>query len=187
MFRQNLKYVDYMIKAKGHTIKKVPITSAFSRRALQFKNTITSLLQKIGVESEVDIPLEQVATTKAQASATWYLSGHKLHYSHSLQGRYIDNLYVLYKVLEIEVNLVLSGKKTLADFVTEFKEDDDVEAQRKDARALLGIDPTEKDLTVINAKYKQMAKDCHPDMPGGDTEKFKKLNNAHKVLQRELV
>ncbi len=176
-----------MIRAKGHTIKKIPITSAFNRRALQFKNNITALLQKIGVESEVDIPLEQIPTTKAQASATWYLSGHRLHYSHSLQHRFIDNLYVLYRVLELEVNQVLSGKKTLDEFITEFREDEDVEAQRKEAREHLGIGPDVKDLNVINAKYKQMAKDCHPDMPNGDTEKFKKLNNAHKVLQRELV
>lgn len=176
-----------MIKAKGHAIKKIPITSAFNRRALQFKNTITALLQKIGVESEVDIPLEQVATTKAQASATWYLSGHRLHYSHSLQHRFIDNLYVLYKVLELEANLVLSEKKTLDEFVTEFREDEDVEAKRKDARELLGLDHDIKDMGIINTKYKQMAKDCHPDMPNGDTEKFKKLNNAHKILQRELV
>lgn len=176
-----------MIRAKGHTIKKIPITSAFNRRALQFKNSITALLQRIGVESEVDVPLEQIPTTKAQASATWYLSGHKLHYSHSLQGRYIDNLYVLYKVLELEVNLVLSKKKTLDDFVTEFREDDDVEVQRKEAREHLGLDHDIKDMGIINRKYKQMAKDMHPDMPTGDTEKFKKLNNAHKILQRELV
>jgi len=32
-----------------------------------------------------------------------------------------------------------------------------------------------------------LAKETHPDMPDGDTEKFKMINRAHKILKRELA
>ncbi|MCX9025094.1 MAG: DnaJ domain-containing protein [Candidatus Methanoperedens sp.] len=39
----------------------------------------------------------------------------------------------------------------------------------------------------MTTKYKALAKELHPDMPTGDTEKFKQLNIAHKILKRELT
>lgn len=176
-----------MLKIKGHEIEDIAITAAFNRRALQFKNNLVALLRSVGAESYVEVPLERVAITKAKASVTWYLSGQRMHYSYSLQGRFVDNLYVIYKLLEIEVNLVRSGKKTAEEFISEFREDADVEDKRKEARELLGLEPDTVDMGVINKRYKQMAKECHPDMPNGDTEAFKRLNNAHKTLQRELA
>ena len=41
-------------------------------------------------------------------------------------------------------------------------------------------------MDLINKKYKELAKEHHPDMPGGNTEKFKAINHAHKTLKREL-
>jgi len=38
-----------------------------------------------------------------------------------------------------------------------------------------------------NKKHREMAKELHPDMSTGDTEQFKKLNIAHKILKRELT
>jgi thioredoxin reductase (NADPH) len=40
-------------------------------------------------------------------------------------------------------------------------------------------------IEVINKSYKLLAKQAHPDL-GGDLEKFKEINNAHKMLKREL-
>ena len=42
------------------------------------------------------------------------------------------------------------------------------------------------DLDVISKKYKVLAKKLHPDMDGGDAQRFKEINVAHKVLKREL-
>jgi DnaJ domain len=176
-----------MIRIKGHKIPKQAITSAFSRRALQFKNNIVSILEKIGVESMIDIPIPPIPVIKVKAEATWYFSGHRMYCSYNLQGRFVDNLYVLSKLIEIEAHLLASGQKTADEFVSAFREEDDVEDKRIEARKFLGIEPHVEDMTIINAKYKQMAKEFHPDMPTGDTEKFKKLNIAHKILQRELV
>ncbi|WP_445474547.1 J domain-containing protein [Methanococcoides methylutens] len=177
-----------MVKIKGHEIDTIIVKAAGNRRAMQFKNNIVTVLRRIGVnENDIDIPLERVAMKKAKASATWYISDHRMHYSHNLQSKYVENLHVLSRVIEIEVDRVLSEEKTLSDFILEFKEDSDVYDKRKEARDFFDCDHDETDFEVINKKYKLMAKELHPDMPTGDTEKFKKLNIAHKILKRELT
>ena len=177
-----------MVKIKGHEIGSIIVKDASSRRAMQFKNNIITVLRRIGVnENDIDIPLERVAIKKARASATWWLSGHRLHYSHNLQSKYVENLHVLSRVIEIEANLVISDTKSIHDFISEFKEDSDVDKKRKEAREFFGFDHDETDFQIINQKYKAMAKELHPDMPTGDAEKFKKLNIAHKTLKRELT
>ncbi|MBU4453651.1 MAG: J domain-containing protein, partial [Euryarchaeota archaeon] len=97
------------------------------------------------------------------------------------------NLHVLFKVIEIESNLVLSEKKTFNDFISEFREDSDVDDKRKEARTFSGVGPDLNDFEIISKKYKALAKELHPDMPSGDIEKFKQLNIAHKILKRELT
>ena len=177
-----------MVKIKGHEIGSIIVKDASNRRAMQFKNNIVTVLRRIGVvENDIDIPLERVAIKKARASATWYLSGYRMHYSHNLQSKYVENLHVLFKVIEIEANLVISETKSLHDFISEFKEDSDVDNKRKEAREFFGCEHDETDFEVINKKYKAMAKELHPDMPTGDAERFKKLNIAHKTLKRELT
>ncbi len=177
-----------MLIIKGHEIETVIFKNAHNRRALQLKNNIVMLLRSIGVnENDIDVPVENVAIKKAKASATWYYCGHRMYYSHNMQGKFVDNLHVLFKVIEIESNLVLSEKKTFDDFITEFREDKDVDNKRKEAREFFGVDPDLNDLDIITSKYKAMAKELHPDMPTGDTEKFKQLNIAHKILKRELT
>ena len=176
-----------MVKIKGHEIGSIIVKSASNRRAMQFKNNIITVLRRMGVnENDIDIPLESVAMKKARASATWYLSGYRMHYSHNLQSKYVENLHVLFKVIEMEANLVISETKTLDDFILEFREESDVDNKRKEAREFFGCHHDETDFEIIHTKYKAMAKELHPDMPTGDTEKFKKLNIAHKILKREL-
>lgn len=177
-----------MVKIKGHEIGSIIVKDASNRRAIQFKNNIIKVLKKIGViEDDINIPLERIAIKKAKASATWYISDHRMHYSHNLQNKYVENLYVLFKVIETEANLVLSGQNTLRNFISEFKEDSDVYDKRKEAREFFDCDHDEHDFEIINKKYKVMAKELHPDMSTGDTEKFKQLNIAHKILKRELT
>jgi len=90
------------------------------------------------------------------------------------------------QLLELEVGRVVSGEKTMQEFTIEFSEDNDIEDERKEARDFLGLEHNVNDLEVINKKYKELAKEFHPDMPNGSTDKFKQLNRAHKILKREL-
>ena len=176
-----------MVRIKGHEINPILTKVAFNRKALQFKNNIISVLKTIGVdEYDVEVHLESIAIRKVKATATWWLDGHRMHYSYNLQNKFVDNLWVVFKVIELEAKEVTSKEKTITEFIAAFKEEKDVDNKRMEARKHLDVAHDETDIEIINKKYKEMARTLHPDMPTGDVEKFKKLNDAHKILKREL-
>ena len=176
-----------MLKVKGHEFQVLVFKDSFHRRAIRLKNKIIENLKKLGLtEDDIEIPMEPMAIKKAPASVSWFLDYNYLHYSYQNTNRFIDNLYVVYKVIELEVNALLQGKKTEQEFIAEFSEDKDVNEQRKQARKTLGLDENERDLSVIDQRYKELAKKYHPDMSTGDNEKFKEINKAHKIIKREL-
>ncbi|MBT6773804.1 J domain-containing protein [Candidatus Woesearchaeota archaeon] len=173
---------------KGHEFNAPLIRDSFDRRALQFKNNVITLLKKIGVvEDDIDVPLQPVAYKRGRASVSWYFEGQNLYYSYTLSRKFVENIYVVFKVIECEVNLILNKEKTVKQFIIDFSEDRDVEEKRKESRKLLGVEEDCNDLELINQHYKKMAKESHPDVEGGSTEKFKEVNKAHKMLKRELT
>ena len=176
------------INVKGHEFPMFHVKGSSNRKALQFHNDIIKTLRKLGLtEDDVEIPLERIAIKRAPASALWFMDGYRLYYSYSQGNRFIDNLYVVSKVIELEVAALLNGEKTEDEFFRGFTEEEDVEKRRKDARELLGVSEDCMDMDLINSQYKRLAKECHPDMEGGSTDKFKALNTAHKILKRELM
>ncbi len=175
------------VNVKGNDINTINIRDSFNRRALQFSNNIINILKKLGIsEYNIDVPLQVFAIKKASASVSWYFKGHHLYYSYNRLNNFVENLYVVFKVIEIGVNEIINKEKSEEEFIFEFSEDRDVEDKRKKAREVFELDHDVSDLDVINAKYKILAKECHPDMPNGNTEKFKVINHAHKMLKREL-
>ena len=175
------------ITAKGHEFSTLDVKFSFSRRAAQFSQNIMNSLRKLGLkENDIDIPSEPNAMKKAPASASWYLDGFFLYYGYDSCGKYVENLYVVSKIIELEVNALLNERITAEEFINEFSEDPNVEDKRKKAREVLGLSHDAKDMEEINKKYKELAKAHHPDMPEGSTEKFKEINEAHKTLKREL-
>jgi len=176
------------ITIKGHEIKPILIRDSYDRRAVQYKNNIIEVLRKIGLtEDDIDITVEPNAFKRAPASAVWYMDGHRLYYSYKIAKKYVENLYIVFKVIDLEVKALLSKEKTMDEFISAFSENKEVEKERKEARALLGVEHNVHDIAVIDAKYKELAKKNHPDVAGGSNEKFKEINRAHKVLKRELV
>ena len=172
---------------KGITFKKFIVKDSFNRRAQQFKNRIIEALRKLGVhEDQTDIPMPQYALRNEPAYAEWYMDGYRLYYDHSLSKKYVENLYVVAQVITHYVEAVLNEEKTIQDFIEEFYEDDEVEEQRKEARELLGLDEDETDMEIIDQRYKELAKEHHPDTATGNVDKFKAINKAHKILKREL-
>ena len=177
-----------LIKIKGHEINTITVKDSFNRRAVQFQNNIFVLLGKISViEDDIDIPMENVALKKAPARISWYFDGHQLHYSYSACSKFVENLYVVQKLLELEISDLIDGEKTVEDFVAEFWEETDIVDKRKDAREVLGLEHDVIDIDVIDKAYKTLAKEHHPDKENGDVAKFKEINHAHKVLKRELT
>lgn len=176
-----------IINIKGYEFNAITVKDSFNRRALKFKNNITEQLRSLGVISDdVIIDLEPVAIKKVPASASWYIEGSYCHFSYAGANKYVDNLYVVSKIIEFEVSAVLNEEKSIEQFIADFTESHEVEEERKEARRLLGFEEDSLDFEEMHKAYKKMAKECHPDMEGGDIDKFKALNRAHKILKREL-
>jgi len=173
-------------KVKGHEFETF-IVDSFSRRAIQFMNHIIKALNELGVpESQIDVQMEKFALKNAPASVLWFMDGHRMYYSYEAAPKFVENLYVISKVIALEVDAVIHKRKTIQDFISEFSEEEDVEEQRKEAREILGVSHDTKDLDAINKRYKALAKEHHPDVSTGNLTKFKKINRAHKILKREL-
>ena len=176
------------LKIKGHTVNFIPTKVDFNRRALQYKNKLINALEKLGTKrDDVELELDGFCGREAKATVTWFFNGNRMYYEVASQKRYVDNIFIVSKIIENEVELVLSEKKPIEEFIAEFKEDEEVCDARKEAREFFGVEEDHKDIEEINKKYKELAKDLHPDMPNGDVEKFKKLNHHHKILKRELA
>ena len=177
-----------LVKIKGYEFNAITIRDSFNRRAQLFHNNIIQTLRSIGLtEDDIDIQLEPVAIKRLPAKAVWYVDGYKLHYSYNAGTKYVENLFVVSKIIEFEVKEIISGKKTIDQFIFDFSENDEVEEERKEARKVLGVDEDSLDFELMSKQYKKLAKESHPDMPNGNTERFKMLNRAHKILKRELA
>ena len=175
------------INAKGHEFSTLDVKFSFNRRAAQFTQNTLHNLKKLGLkENDIDIHSEPNGIKKAPASVSWYLDGFFLYYSYDSCSKFVENLYVVSKVIELEVNALLNEQRTAEEFINEFSEDPNVEGKRRRAREVLGLSHDTMDMGAINKKYKELAKAHHPDMPEGSTEKFKEINDAHKTLKREL-
>ncbi|MDP3698036.1 MAG: DnaJ domain-containing protein [Nanoarchaeota archaeon] len=174
------------ITVRGHEFNELIIKDSYDRRALQFKNTIIATLKKIGLtEDDMEVILPRIARMKSPAAASWYFDDRNMYFSYKSAPTFVQNLYVVLKVIEAEVALLLKEEKPVEEFISDFAEDRDVEIQRQKARKILGVEENCFDIEVINKSYKLLAKQQHPDL-GGDLEKFKEINNAHKMLKREL-
>ena len=176
------------IKVKGYEFDFKLVKSGYDRRAVQYANNIVESLKKIGLtQDDVDVKTNILGNKNFPGFAEWYFDGHHLQYRYSGYKRFIDNLFVVAKIIELEVNEVINEKKTIQDFIYDFTEEKGAKDARNNARELLGIDEKENDLEIINQKYKLLARKYHPDMPNGDLEKFQAVNKAHKILKKELI
>lgn len=176
-----------MVKFRGYEIKLIPIRDSYNRRALQLKNKIIEQLACFGLtEDDIDVHIEQVAMKKAPAFVTWYYDGRNQYCRFNGCNKFVENLYMIHKLIEIKINELIAEKITIEEFVYEFTEEDDIKNQHQNAREELGLDEKVTDWNTIQTKYKELAKEHHPDMPNGSAEKFKAINKAHKVLKSEL-
>lgn len=173
---------------KGHTFNLPTIKDSFSRRSQFFANKIVETLGKLGIAPEaVDVDFDAIGIRKLPASVEWYMDGHYLFYKYEQCAKAVENVAVISKVIELEVEQVVSGQKQRHEFIAEFVADEDHEKQKKEARELLGVGENEMDMAIIDKKYKDLAKAAHPDMPTGNVDTFKALNKAHKLLRKELL
>ncbi len=175
-----------MLKVKGYELEEPVFKDSFDRRAVKVQNNIFTTLKQLNIErDDANIPMEKMAQKKAKASVSFWFEGRNLKYAYSQMPRFIDNLYVIDKILEIYINQLFEKEITLDQFQREFSSDDKIDEKLAEARKNLGVDEDETDLELISKNYKSLAKKHHPDM-GGDHKMFQKINAAHKMIKKEL-
>lgn len=175
------------VKIRTHIYNITPTKDSFNRRATQYANFITQTLRQLGAKEDyIDVVEERMAMKKAPAVISWWIDDTHCNFKYDKMTKFVDNMLVAWKVIERHAYLVESGEMPMSEFLNIFKEDKDVDDQRTKAREFFGLDENHVDLESINKQYKILAKSLHPDMPGGDLEKFKELNVHHKILKREL-
>jgi hypothetical protein len=166
----------------------IPLTKdSFSRRATQYTNQIYENLRLLGIsKDDVNISEERLVIKRAPANVSFWLKDFHCNFTYNKMPKFVDNLLVVLKVIEFHVHQLISEELSFEEFVDIFKEDSDILEQQEKAREFFGLEKDHVDLETVNKKYKLLAKDLHPDMPGGDPLKFKELNKHHKILKREL-
>lgn len=175
-----------MLKVKGYELEEPNFTNSFNRRAIKVQNSIFATLKQLNVDrDDAEVPIERIAQKKAKASVAFWFEGRNLKYTYSQMPRFIDNLYVVDKILEIFVNQLFEKEITLDQFHREFSNDDKIDEKLAEARKTLGVHEEETDFELISKNYKSLAKKHHPDM-GGYHEEFQKINAAHKIIKKEL-
>ena len=175
-----------MLKVKGYELEEPAFRDSFDRRAVKVQNHIFATLKQLNIDrDDAKVSMEKMARKKAKASVAFWFEGRNLKYTYSQMPRFIDNLYVVDKVLEIYVDQLFAKEITLDQFHREFSDEDKIDEKLAKARKTLGVDEDEADFELISKNYKTLAKKHHPDM-GGDHAEFQKINAAHKMIKKEL-
>lgn len=177
-----------MVIIKGHDFKQITLRDSYNRRALQYKNRFIKYIHKFDLtEDDVEIPIEGNAMRKAPASITLYMLDEHLYYSYNKCSKLAENLAMATQVVEYFLGRLLNEEITQEEFIALFEEDKDILEKRKKARETLGVDGDSTDFEKMHENFKKLSKKYHPDMPEGNTELFKKINVAHKILKKELT
>jgi len=176
-----------VVKVKGNEIEVPVFVTQFDRRAVQIQNRIMATLKQLNVDRDnADMKMERNARLKAKASVGWWFEGRNLRCSYGLCGKFIENLFVVDKVLAREVDRLFAKEITLDEFHREFADDDKVDEKLIAARKTLGVEGDCEDFEEISKNYKKLAKKYHPDMSDGDEVRFQEINAAHKLIRKEL-
>ncbi|MCH8520032.1 MAG: J domain-containing protein [Nanoarchaeota archaeon] len=175
---------------KGHEIALKVTKTGCNRKATQLVNSIVTSLKQIGVvRDDIEVVIPPLANRIEPAVLEFWLNRYYCRFSYSRANRFIDNLYLISKLIEIEVEEVISGKKDIQEFYSMFNESKSdmkkLDKSINEAKVLLGVSESEKDVEVINLAYKKLARKHHPDL-GGDIEEFQRINQAHKLILKEM-
>ena len=170
-----------IIKVKGYEINFIPTISAIDRKAVLYCNNIIEEIKKIGLNQDYVEFLKCENSHRIElCKFSIYYENHKLIFSHNSQRRYIDNLFILSKLVEKEIQALLNNqitKQNLIDKYTQEKLEDDF---RNKAIEILDLKKNNFDKETLNKNYKELAKKFHPDKEGGSVDEFKKINNQIK-------
>lgn len=170
----------------GKVVYIRPSNSTFKKSAFQIKEEILRDLKKIGITDEyIDLSLPRNPLKCGEpAQISWVVNGKDFYFQCSKQERYVDNLGVISRVIEQESYAIRNGLKSFGQVMNQFRLGYDETGEKiKSPHDILGIPHSMKDIDYITFKYKQRAKELHPDNEKGDAEKFKELKEAYDQLK----
>ena len=155
-----------------------------------YKRKIVDAFKTIGIEPPyLDIVFGGgmgLYSEDGWAEVTWTIDGKDHSYKCDSQPRAVDNVAAISQIIEADCKAIRRGLKTFGQVMNQFRIGYDADAPRtKSPREILGIPAHINDLDYVKFKYKQKAKELHPDQ-GGDPEQFKELQEAYGVLKKEL-
>ena len=102
-----------VFSVKGHEIKVKVTKAGYARKSVVFANNIVEELKKLNIiRDDIKIETNILGNKNLPATIEFWADGHYLRFSFSMTKRFIDNLYIIMKLVEIEVNEVLTKKKT---------------------------------------------------------------------------
>ena len=117
-----------MLKVKGYELEEPVFRDSFDRRAIKVQNNIFATLKQLNIDrDDAKVSMEKMARKKAKASVSFWFEGRNLKYTYHQMPRFIDNLYVVDKILEIYVNQLFEKEITLDQFHREFSDDDKID------------------------------------------------------------
>lgn len=175
---------------KGHEIPLKITKTGCNRKAVQLVNSIVADLKLIGVvRDDIEVEIPTLANRISPAVLEFWLNRQYCRFSYSKAKRFVDNLYLISKLINLEVREVVEKRKDIHEFYSMFNESkSDMKALDKslnEAKLLLGVEENEDDIDTINLAYKKLARKHHPDL-GGSMEEFQKVNKAHKLIRKEM-
>ncbi len=113
---------------------------------------------------------------------TYVKNGKTINLQMGKQNRAVDNLRVLYLVIE---DMRMSEKRGISEVLESAYMQLGAPKSRRNPHEILGISP-DSPLQVAEAAYRTLASKYHPDSkPNGDTEKFKEISEAIKEIREK--
>ena len=184
------------IRVKRFDISFNEIRNGFDRKATLFCNNIIEEIKKIKLNRDfIKFPETHSAHRREFAKVILYYNHHKLIFTHNSQKRFVDNLFIVSKLIEFEIKELNEKNLTSEKFISKYQEEhveggkNDKKAQnnlREESFKILNLEEQDFNLENLNNNYKKLARKHHPDLNGGDTTEFTKINKAHKLLKKEL-
>jgi hypothetical protein len=163
--------------------------SNFTKTAFQLSQVIYDSFNQIGITKEfIDLPLPRNPMKEGEpAQISWKVNGKDFYYLSNKQRRYVDNLGVISVVIKQESYAIRNGLKTFAQVMNQFAIGyDEDKPKTKTPREVIGVASDCKDFDYIEYKFKQKAKELHPDINKGDGNAFRELNEAFVEIKKEF-
>lgn len=180
-----MKYYE----VNGKRIEIKPTNSRFAKTAYSIFQDILKSFKRIGITPEfINLTLPRnPLKNDLPAEVAWIVNAKDHYYMCNTQSNYRDNLGVISKVIEMDSYAIRNGMKSFAQVMNQYRLGYEPNGEKiLTPREILGIHDSIKDIDYIDYIYKKKAKELHPDMPTGDTEKFKQVNDAYQQLKEEL-